>query len=137
MTKNRTTAVIVLALALAFNSAGAEARTTTPSPSATATPRVDVVVFCQAWDQPYGTLLTMKTHPQRVVALGLSCEDVTPQSRGQFYRQACEIIAATYGRWVVNKAWLGEGKQLVWEPLRCNSVLLPAVPHGALSDWRL
>lgn len=65
-----------------------------------------------------------------------ACDGPDAPSESALYRQVCEIIAATYGRWVQDRTWTGEGKRSVWIPLRCRDVM-PTAPHGAMANQRL
>lgn len=124
--------LIALAASLASGAASAQALTVTPSP----TPKVGLMMVCRPWDKPYGTLLTATSHPKRVIVVGVDCGTSLDLNRGDARHQACAIIAATYGRWVINRDYKGSGKELIWEPLRCADVL-PAVPHGAVEEGGL
>ena len=127
MKKNTTLRMVGFTLALAMSPAPAQALTVNPSP----TPKPTVTMVCRSWSEPYGTLLTAKAHPSRVIVVGVDCGTSLDLNRGDARRQACAIIAATYGRWIINRAYKGQGKQLILEPLRCADVL-PVVPHGAI-----
>lgn len=133
MKKRMVLTLAIASAAMNLGTTGAQALTSVPPTSQV----VDVSIVCRVWGEPYGELLNAKLHPVRVVVLGVDCGGPSTVSEREFRRQACEIIAATYGRWVQDRTWMGEGKRSVWQPLRCADVLGAPVPHGAIPDWRL